>query len=515
MISEGPGKSSDVQFQQYRLSFEQTPVAMAFAAPDGRPVEVNDPFCSLLGYTREELQSMTFPEFTHPEDIETDISLYKKLIHGEIPSYSLEKRYIRKDGGMVHTILTVTAIKDESGSVRHFFAVVEDITERKALELETTRANQAKSQFLANLSHEFRNPLNGITGMINLARMKTKDDSIKKYLDNASHSADQLLNLLNEAMDISGLRAGQISVNRKPFSLSRLIDFCVEPYKPLAREKGLQLSYPPPRHVPYEYLLGDDRHLGHVITNILDNALKFTEQGKIEILVDTLSEDGQSPVDIQFEIRDTGIGIPEPQLKQIFEPLACVCTSCHERFGSSGMGLAIANQIVKLMGGSMKAESREGQGTTIAFQLAFDPAGPEDLQTQDNEWEPRLSGRQLRILVAEDNKMNQIFIQDLLEDAGHEVVLAENGLEVLEKLPEYKFDMVLMDIRMPKMDGELAAKTIRNTPPDGVDPNIPIIALSAFSRQEEIESALQSGCNAYLTKPLNIASLNQVLADIG
>ena len=246
MLGEQSEQFPGEQARQYRLSFEQTPVAMAFAAPDGRPVEVNDPFCSLLGYTREELQSMTFPEFTHPEDIETDISLYKKLIHGEIPSYSLEKRYIRKDGGMVHTILTVTAIKDESGSVRHFFAVVEDITERKALELETTRANQAKSQFLANLSHEFRNPLNGITGMINLARMKTKDDSIKKYLDNASHSADQLLNLLNEAMDISGLRAGQIPVNRKPFSLSRLIDFCVEPYKPLAREKGLQLSYTPP-----------------------------------------------------------------------------------------------------------------------------------------------------------------------------------------------------------------------------------------------------------------------------
>ncbi|MCF8107774.1 MAG: response regulator [Desulfohalobiaceae bacterium] len=247
----------------------------------------------------------------------------------------------------------------------------------------------------------------------------------------------------------------------------------------------------------------------------MDNAIKFTEQGKIEILVDMLSEDGQSPVMIQFEVRDTGIGMPEPQLKHLFDPFACNCSSFHEEFGSSGMGLAIAKQLVELMGGSMKAESREGQGTTIVFQLAFESAEPEDVHIQHTDVEPRLSGRNLRILVAEDNTMNQIFILDLLESAGHEVVLAENGLEVLEKLPEARFDLVLMDIRMPKMDGELAAKTIRNTPPDGVDPNIPIIALSAFSRQEQIESALQSGCNAYLTKPLNIASLNQVLADIG
>ncbi|MCF8107773.1 MAG: PAS domain S-box protein [Desulfohalobiaceae bacterium] len=246
MTPERPDKPSDEKFQQYRLSFEQTPVAMAFAAPDGRTVEVNDTFCSLLRYSREELQSMTFPEFTHPEDIQADISLYKKLIQGEIPSYSLEKRYLRKDGSVVHAILTVTAIKDESGTVRHFFAVIEDISERKALELEIKRANQAKSDFLANLGHEFRTPLNGITGMINLARIKTEDDSIQKYLDNASRSADQLLELLNKAMELSGLRAGQISVNRKPFSLSRLIDFCVEPYMSLAREKGLQLSYPPP-----------------------------------------------------------------------------------------------------------------------------------------------------------------------------------------------------------------------------------------------------------------------------
>ncbi len=610
---------------------------MAFAASDGCPVEVNDPFCSLLGYSREELQGMTFPEFTHPEDLQTDISLYRQLIRGEIPSYSLEKRYLHKDGSVVHAILTVTAIRNETGNVQHFFAVIEDITEfkqiqatlldseekfskaffrspafliitemetgkilevnqaytdmigytrdeiighsalglgvlkpedranyiaqlktngyvqdremqgtdregrpvwtivssqlmeykdrpclissgveitsRKALEIETKRANQAKSEFLANLSHEFRTPLNGITGMINLARMKTEDDSIKKYLDNASRSADQLLELLNKAMDLSGLRAGQISVNRKPFCLSQLLELCMEPYNPLAKEKGLQLSSTLGR-VPSEYLLGDDGHLGHVITNILDNAVKFTEQGKIGILVDTLSKDGQSPVMIQFEVRDTGIGIPEPQLEHLFEPFACTCSSCHEKFGSSGMGLAIAKQLVELMGGSMKAESTEGQGTAIAFQLAFEPAKPEDVHIQDTDREQRLFGRKLRILVAEDNVMNQIFILDLLESAGHEVVLTANGLEVLEKLPEDQFDLVLMDIRMPKMDGELAAKTIRNTPPEGVDPNIPIIALSAFSRQEQIESALQSGCNAYLTKPLNIESLNQALASL-
>ncbi|MCF8108352.1 MAG: PAS domain S-box protein, partial [Desulfohalobiaceae bacterium] len=210
----------------YRLSFYQTAVAMAYGTSDGYMLEVNDPFCALLGYSREELLNMSFPEFTHPEDLDRDLEHYTKLTRGEVPSYSLEKRYIRKDGKSVQVILTVTAIHDQGGRIQHFFAVINDMSELRQTqaallenEEKFSKAFFNRSDFLANMSHEFRTPLNGIMGMITLARLKSGDSRVKEYLDHASRSADQLLELVNNALDLSEIRTGRIAVHNRPFSL--------------------------------------------------------------------------------------------------------------------------------------------------------------------------------------------------------------------------------------------------------------------------------------------------------
>ena len=622
---------------QYRLAFYQTAVAMAYGDPDGGMAEVNDPFCALLGYTREELLGMTFPEFTHPEDLDSDIELYTKLTRGGIPSYCLEKRYIRKDGGYVHVILNVTAIHNEDGRIQSFFAVINDVTElrhtqadlreneekfskaffgspafliitelktgtiievnqayadmigyareeilgrsasdlgvlqpenraeyieqltrtgrvhdremrgadrkgrpvwtivssqlmeyngrqclissgvditsRKAQEVEAKRADRARSDFLSNMSHEFRTPLNGIMGMVTLARLKSGDPRVKEYLDHASRSADQLLDLVNNALDLSEIRTGHIAVNKRSFSLPGLVQSCVEPYKALALDKGLEVSSTIGTDAAQD-LSGDDGHLRHVLMNLLDNAVKFTEKGRVEVLVEALSSANRSPVRMRFQIRDTGIGIPEQKLESIFESFPFAGSSHHTKFGGAGMGLAIAKQLIELMNGTLEVESLEGQGSTFRFVLEFEAAAAAVDDKHGDGDESKLSGRSLKILVAEDNTMNQLFIMDLLESAGHIPVLANNGLEALEKLVDDHFDLVIMDIRMPKMDGEETARKIRNDPPQGTDPTIPIIALSAFSQQNEIDSALHCGCNAYLTKPLDIDKLNAILADL-
>ncbi len=629
---QGPAEADTL----YRLSFYQTAVAMAYGTSDGYMLEVNDPFCELLGYSREELLGMRFPEFTHPEDLDRDMDHYTRLTRGEVPSYSLEKRYIRKDGESVPVILTVTAIHDQGGRIQHFFAVINDLTElrhtqsalreneekfskaffnspafliiteldtgtiievnqayadmigyarediigntapalgvfqpedraeyieqltrtgrvqdreiqgtnregrpvwtivssqlmelngrqclissgvditsRKAQELEAKRADRARSDFLANMSHEFRTPLNGIMGMLTLARLKSGDARVKEYLEHASRSADQLLDLVNNALDLSEIRTGRIALHNRPFSLPALVDSCVEPYTALALEKGIAVSSTIKDDVPRE-LLGDDGHLRHILMNLLDNAVKFTEKGRIDLLVETLSSANKTPVTLRFQIRDTGVGIPEQKLDSIFESFTIAGTSYHKQFGGAGMGLAIARQLIELMNGSVEVDSLEGQGSTFSFSLEYEPSAGR-LDHEPGHTDTKLSGKSLRILVAEDNTMNQLFIMDLLESAGHSPVLANNGQEALEKLAVEDFDLVIMDIRMPKMDGKQATQTIRKDPPQGADPAIPIIALSAFSQQSEIDSALHSGCNAYLTKPLDIDKLNAILADL-
>ncbi len=390
-------------------------------------------------------------------------------------------------------------------------ALEQEVAVRKRAEEAAELASRAKSEFLANMSHEIRTPLNGIMGMIHLARLKSSDTRIMQYLDLADKSAQHLLDIVNDVLDISKMESGKIQLTAKPFSLRRELEEAVEPLAVAAAEKGLTLDHGVDADVP-DQVVGDAGRLRQVLTNLIGNALKFTSSGRIDVRLAMDEDDGPGRARrFRFTVSDTGIGIPADRLDHIFESFEQAHTSAHALYGGTGLGLSISKRLVELMGGDIRVESREGEGSAFTFTVRLDV-----VRSQQEEGGGRgvPKGRPLRILVAEDNFVNQTFIKELLQQLGHAVTLAGNGREALELLARDRFDLVLMDIRMPEMCGDEATRIIRSQPPEGVDPHIPVIALTAYALKDEIDRYMKSGFNAYMTKPLERETLTAVLAEL-
>uniref|UniRef100_I2PZ70 histidine kinase n=1 Tax=Desulfovibrio sp. U5L TaxID=596152 RepID=I2PZ70_9BACT len=388
-------------------------------------------------------------------------------------------------------------------------ALEQEIATRKVAEEGARQASRAKSEFLANMSHEIRTPLNGIMGMVHLARMKSEDRTILSYLELADASAQHLLGIVNDVLDISKMEAGKTRLARQAFDLRREFEATLTPFRIAAQGKGVVLDYAVAPDVP-DHVAGDVGRLRQVLTNLVGNAVKFTGQGRIDVWVDRAGEaDAAGGQRLRVAIRDTGIGVPADRLERIFESFEQAHTSAHVLYGGTGLGLSIAKRLVELMGGDIRAESREGEGSTFTFTIRLEavapaPAGPAGAAAP--------AGRPLRVLVAEDNPVNRLYIEELLRQLGHEVLLAGTGREALETLAQGGFDLVLMDIRMPEMGGDEATRIIRTSPPDGVARDVPVVALTAYALKDEIARFMQSGFNAYLTKPVELESLKRMLS---
>jgi signal transduction histidine kinase len=390
-------------------------------------------------------------------------------------------------------------------------ALEQEIATRKVAEEAARRADRAKSEFLANMSHEIRTPLNGIMGMIHLARMQSQDRTLLSYLELADTSAQHLLGIVNDVLDLSKMEAGKVRLVRQAFSLRREFEATLTPLRMAARAKGVALDHAVAPAV-LDHVAGDVGRLRQVLANLAGNAVKFTGQGRIDVRVDREGEaDAAGGQRLRVTIRDTGIGIPADRLERIFESFEQGHTSAHALYGGTGLGLSIAKRLVELMGGDIRVESREGEGSTFTFTVRLEAVGP---APQEPAGAAAPAGRPLRILVAEDNPVNRLYIQELLRRLGHEVRLAGTGREALEALAQGGFDVVLMDIRMPEMDGDEATRIIRTSPPDGVARDVPIIALTAYALKDEIDRFMQSGFTAYLTKPVDLESLKRMLATL-
>ncbi len=404
------------------------------------------------------------------------------------------------------------------GGVGTVLAVARDVTRRKVLEAEARQAreeaeqaNRAKSEFLANMSHEIRTPMNGVMGMIHLARLRATDAALLEYLDLADKSAMHLLGIVNDVLDLSKMEAGKVRLAHDLFSLRREIEAAVEPLQVAAAEKGLVLEQAVDPDLP-DSLVGDAGRLRQILTNLVGNALKFTRKGRIGIHVSREggAESAGRPQLFRFTVTDTGIGIPAHRLPHIFDSFEQAHSQGLNVYGGTGLGLTISRQLVELMGGAIQVQSREGEGSAFTFTLRLETA---QAVMEEDAVKAGPARRSLRILVAEDNQVNRVFIKELLESRGHATVLAGSGQEALEKLAHERFDLVLMDIRMPGMSGDEATRIIRNDPPEGVDRNVPIIALTAYALKSEIDRYMESGFNAYMTKPVELAALDKVLAE--
>ncbi len=435
---------------------------------------------------------------------------------------SFESPY-RSPSGVVHLSTIVIPEFSSDGKVESALVVGRNVTALKELECELRRAKEvaeeasrAKSEFLAHMSHEIRTPLNGMLGMAELAESGTREERTRQFLRLARESGKHLLDIISDILDLSRIEAGRMRIERHGFDLRTEISLLVESLTVLAEQKGLMLECRLDEHVP-THVQGDAGRLRQILVNLLGNGLKFTRQGGVLLRVGLDGEgvSGQGDVRLLFSVVDTGIGIAQDEFPAIFENFTRLDDSA-EHVGT-GLGLSICRRLVDLMGGRIWLESELGIGSTFHVSLPFgrqpgteQQASPEVQPAGVNTSAVRV--RPLKILLAEDNEINQFFVSTLLEDRGHSVTIAGNGLEAVRSLQAERYDLILMDARMPVMDGVEATRVIRANPPPGVDSATPIVALTAYALQGDRERLLAEGMNGYLTKPVDSAELDRVLA---
>jgi len=374
-------------------------------------------------------------------------------------------------------------------------------------------ATRAKSQFLAVMSHEIRTPMNGILGMAHLLRRSSLDDEQKELVQTITDSGEALLTILNDILDLSRIESGKLVLESSNFNLCSLINDVLRLMSARLKEKQLSITVDlPPSPLPR--LRGDAAHLRQVLLNLVGNAIKFTERGSITVSVQRLEDTSAGYVALELAIKDSGIGIATERQAQLFAPFTQADAGIAQRFGGSGLGLAICKRLVEAMGGNIGVNSELGQGSTFWVRLNFAKAGDEERCDEQDDMEAELAPLPLlKILVADDSDINRRVASALLRQEGHHVAEASNGLEAVGAVQRNKYDVVLMDLQMPEMNGLEATESIRGLVQDE-HANVPIIALTANILKEEEERCFAAGMDGYLVKPFTPTGLKRELGRV-
>ena len=369
------------------------------------------------------------------------------------------------------------------------------------------KASEAKSEFLANVSHDLRTPMNGVLGMLDIALDHELSPEVRDQLQTAHRCARSLLLLLNDILDMSKIEAGRMTLEHVLFDVRMLLGDCIKSHQPKAAENHVELRFEVSPEVP-EQISGDPLRIRQILWNLIGNAVKFTEDGAVTVRIEPGATSEGRPM-LEIRVQDTGTGIPADKLLSIFEKFTQADGSVSRRFGGTGLGLAITKKLVELHHGALRVESKLGHGSTFIATLEYDTR-EESLETVPDETSPALvASRRARILVVEDNRVNQKVVTALLGKRGFSIELANDGREALSKLEQSgNFDLVLMDVQMPVLDGLETTRMIRR---DARWRALPIVAMTAHAMTGDRETCLEAGMNAYVSKPVLPEHLLQVL----
>ncbi len=508
---------------RFRGTFENAAVGIAHRDLTGRWLRINETFCDIVGFAREQLLGMSFQDITHPDDLASEQTHDQRLCEGRVPRYSIEKRYVRSNGNAVWVNLSASLQRDAVGNPSYVITVIEDISERKRLEADlreakafADKANRAKDEFLANVSHEIRTPLNAILGMAELVLGSPLAIDQRQDIETLKSAGEGLLEVINDLLDISKIEAGKIELYAETFSLRTAVRDTLRPLAFRARQKALELSDFVQADVPDE-LVGDVGRLRQVLINLVDNAIKFTERGKVSVCVEMTDEAvADDELSLRFVVSDTGIGISRDKQAIVFEAFQQEDTSITRKYGGTGLGLTIAARLVALMGGELSVVSEPGRGSTFTFTARFRRIAPLDqgapLQPIEaaapSEPAAAVKSESLHILLAEDNEFNVRHVQRLLTRKGHRIKVAATGREALQVIEAEgrTFDLLLLDLHMPEVDGFQVVQAIRQREINSGE-HLPVIALTARSTKQDRDRCLRAGADDYLSKPVRAGQL--------
>ncbi|HVS16832.1 MAG TPA: ATP-binding protein [Thermoanaerobaculia bacterium] len=494
--------------------FELSRDLLCIAGIDGRFRRVNPAFVKTLGWTEEELLERPFLEFVHPGDQAATEAEVAKLAQG-IPTISFENRYRHAEGGWVH--LHWTSQPDPAAGL--VYAIARDVGPQKRAEAElraaketAERADRMKSQFLASLSHEIRTPMNGILGMTELALERSRSPEVRDQLEAVRESAEALLHLLDDLLDLARIESGNLRLEVAPFRLQRLIDGVIRPFSTQLGHRPIELRSKLEPGLP-EVWVGDAGRLRQVLVNLVGNALKFTARGEVRVEARAAEHAGRPS--LELAVTDTGPGIRADRLETIFERYTQFHAREWDAPRGAGLGLAISTQLTHAMGGELQVESQEGRGSTFRLRIPLQPGDERDLAETD-PGERRVDRAQadlppLRILVAEDSPTNQAVARGFLERRGHRVTVVDTGVRAVEAVAAGDFDLVLMDLEMPELDGLAATRAIRAAEGDA-GRRVPILALTAHALAGHRSDCLTAGMDGFVTKPLRERQLFGAIA---
>jgi len=512
-------RKAEEKLHKLSQAVEQSPGIIVMADTHGNIEYVNRRFTQVTGYSFNEAvgKSLFFMEMQagtkekYSEMIEAIAS--GKEWRGEIKHKS-------KDDIIFWEYACYYPIIDSEGVITNYLKVSEDITERKLMSENLFKAkeaaeaaNRAKSEFLANMSHEIRTPLNGIIGMTNLTLQTELTGDQRENLNIINSCADLLLRVINDILDYSKIEAGKMTLENVKFDLLNLLERTYKSHVAQLKEKGLKLSYSVQKGIP-RILVGDPGRLQQVLNNLISNAVKFTDVGEVRISADIVDKRDDS-IKLKFSVSDTGIGIDSDKIGLLFKSFSQVDSSITRKYGGTGLGLAISKQLVEMMNGEIWVESKKEKGSTFYFTASFKRKDKSNVPTENSvNIKTGLPERRLNILVAEDDKVNQLVVLGMLKNEQYSITIAENGIEAIKLFEENEFDLILMDIQMPQLDGIEATKRIRKME-EGTFRHIPIIAVTAYALQDDREKFLEAGMDDYIPKPFSFddfyAAVNRVV----